>query len=245
MKHSIKVLIIDDERYSREELRHLLKEYDFLEVIGEADTGENGIMKILQLQPDVIFLDIEMPKMNGIEVARAVKECKHIPLIVFATAYPNFAVEAFRHEAIDYLLKPFDDVQLRETISRIQRSLGTLTIGNQPNTSPPSKLAVEGDDEILYLQPTNILYVYRDERYTKIVTKEHLYETKTALKDLEMRLKEHSFFRIHKSYLVNLTYVTRLTPWFNGAFQLELQGKKELLSVSRNYVKELRTRLEL
>ncbi|MFZ3591144.1 LytR/AlgR family response regulator transcription factor [Bacillus sp. DJP31] len=240
----IKVLIIDDERYSREEIIHLLKEYEFIEVVGEADSGESGVMKTLQLQPDVLFLDIEMPKMNGIEVAKAIKECKHVPLIVFATAYPDFAVEAFRQEAIDYLLKPFDDNQLRDTITRIKRKLLPHD-NNQINTLHPNKLAVEGDDEILYLHPANILYIYRDERYTKIVTKDNTYDTKTPLKDLETRLKDFSFFRIHKGYLVNLDYVVRLTPWFNGAYQLEIKDIKELLSVSRNYVKGLRARLEL
>lgn len=107
------------------------------------------------------------------------------------------------------------------------------------------KLAVEEDGEIHYVLPETILYIYRDEKLSKMITKDKVYEMRMTLKELESRLKPFSFFRIHKSYLVNLNYVNRLTPWFNGAYQLELQGVTELLSVSRNYVKDLRQRLEL
>ncbi|WP_082232747.1 LytR/AlgR family response regulator transcription factor [Halobacillus massiliensis] len=238
---SIKALIVDDERFSREELIFLLKAYDSIDIAGEADSGETAIMKAIQLQPDVIFLDVEMPKMNGMEVAKSLQELKKVPAIVFATAYPDFAVEAFRHEAVDYLLKPFDEEQLGDAITRLEKKLQPA----EETASRPSRLAIEGDDEIHYLNPADILYVYREERLTKIVEKDHVYGTKSTLKEVEERLKAFSFFRIHKSYLVNLDYVDRLTPWFNGAYQLELRGLKDKLSVSRNYVKGLRKQLEL
>jgi two-component system response regulator LytT len=243
MKHSIRTLIVDDERYSRVELKHLLNEYEYIDIVGEVDSGETAVMKALQLQPDVVFLDIEMPKTNGLQVATSLKELKKVPLLVFATAYPNFAVDAFRHEAVDYLVKPFDEDQLKDTITRLEKLLFTKTT---PERNPsPSKLSIEGNEEIIYIDPKDILYVYRDERVTRVVLNETEYETKTALKDFEARLKNFSFFRIHKSYLVNLEHVVRLIPWFNGAYQLEIRGKKEHLSVSRNYVKKLRSHLEL
>lgn len=107
------------------------------------------------------------------------------------------------------------------------------------------KLAVEAGGEIDYILPQDILYMYRDEKVTKIITRTDNYEIRTTLKELESRLVPFSFFRIHKGYLVNLIYVSRLTPWFNGAYRLELEGLDEKLSVSRNYVKNLRERLEL
>jgi two-component system response regulator LytT len=244
MKNSIKALVVDDERFSREELIYLLKPYPSIEIIGEAESGDAAIMKAIQLQPDVMFLDVEMPKMNGMEVAKSVQELKKVPAIVFATAYPDFAVEAFRHEAVDYLLKPYDEEQLGDAIARLEKKLKPKAPEPSSKTRP-SKLAVEGDEEIHYLDPSHIIYVYREDRVTKIVEKNHEYETKWALKEIEDRLKEFSFFRIHKSYLVNLDYVDRLTPWFNGAYQLELRGKEDKLSVSRNYVKDLRKQLEL
>jgi two-component system, LytTR family, response regulator LytT len=243
MDRMIRTLIVDDELYSRDELKHLLQSFPSIQVVGEAESGESAVMKALQLHPDVVFLDVEMPKMNGMEAAKALMELKKTPLIVFATAYPQFAAEAFRYEAVDYLLKPYDENQLKETVQRVEKNF--LMPAEQEAVKQTGKLAVEGDGEIFYLDPNDILYISREEKYSKIVTKTKEYETKIPLKDLETRLTAYSFFRIHKSYIVNLDYVTRLTPWFNGAYQLEIQGREEMLSVSRNYVKSLRTQLEL
>ncbi|MCA1023893.1 LytR/AlgR family response regulator transcription factor [Halobacillus litoralis] len=239
----IRVLIVDDERFSREELSFLLQPFDRMKVVGEAASGDEAIVAALKYQPDVMFLDVEMPRMDGLAVAAAIKDLKKVPEIVFATAYPDFAVEAFRHQALDYLLKPFDEDQLAETIKRIEKKL-QLQEDHHPVTVP-SKFAVEVDDTIEYLNPSDILYVYREDRATKIVGRTAVYETNDPLKDVEERLQPFSFFRIHKSYLVNLDYIYRLTPWFNGAWQLELRGAEEKLSVSRNYVKDLRRKLEL
>lgn len=240
---TIRTLIVDDERYAREELTYLLEQFPDVKLVGEAESGEVAILKALQLQPDVIFLDIEMPKMNGLEAAKALVELKKVPLIVFATAYPEFAAEAFRINAVDYLLKPYDEEQLKQTIDRIEKRLYPTTSANHSETI--GKLAVEADGEITYILPQSILYIYRDEKVTKIITSTKGYEIRTTLKELESRLEPFSFFRIHKSTLVNLRYVSRLSPWFNGAYQLELEGVEDQLSVSRNYVKDLRQRLEL
>lgn len=240
---TIRTLIVDDERYAREELTYLLEQFPDVKLVGEAESGEVAILKALQLQPDVIFLDIEMPKMNGLEAAKALVELKKVPLIVFATAYPEFAAEAFRINAVDYLLKPYDEEQLKQTIVRIEKRLYPTTSTNHSETI--GKLAVEADGEITYILPQSILYIYRDEKVTKIITSTQDYEIRTTLKELEIRLEPFSFFRIHKSTLVNLRYVSRLSPWFNGAYQLELDGVEGQLSVSRNYVKDLRQRLEL
>ena len=239
----IRTLIVDDERYAREELIYLMGNFTGIQVVGEAENGESAILQALQLQPEVVFLDVEMPKMNGMEVAKSLMEFKKVPIIVFATAYPQFAAEAFRINAIDYLLKPYDQEQLKQTIGRIERevyqSIPTET------ASTLGKLAVEADGEIDYIHLKDILYMYREEKETKIVTSSREYEVKVSLKELESRLVPFFFFRIHRGYLVNLNYVTRLTPWFNGAYQLELEGRKEKLSVSRNYAKQLQHRLEL
>lgn len=239
----IRTLIVDDERYAREELIYLMGNFTGIQVVGEAENGESAILQALQLQPEVVFLDVEMPKMNGMEVAKSLMEFKKVPIIVFATAYPQFAAEAFRINAIDYLLKPYDQEQLKQTIGRIERevyqSIPTET------ASTLGKLAVEADGEIDYIHLKDILYMYREEKATKIVTSSREYEVKVSLKELESRLVPFFFFRIHRGYLVNLNYVTRLTPWFNGAYQLELEGRKEKLSVSRNYAKQLQHRLEL
>lgn len=243
METSIRTLIVDDEPYSRDELKHLLGAFPSIKIVGEAESGESAIMSALQLHPEVVFMDVEMPKMNGMKAAKALLELKKAPMVVFTTAYPQFAVEAFRYDAIDYLLKPYDEEQLQETITRIEKKF-TTPVEQDPGRTP-GKLPIERDGEIIYLEPREILYIVRDDKVTKLITKSSEFDTKTPLKDLEGRLMGFGFFRIHKSFLVNLEYINRLSPWFNGAYQLEIEGRKELLSVSRNYVKALRSRLEI
>ncbi|MBO1001467.1 LytR/AlgR family response regulator transcription factor [Pseudogracilibacillus auburnensis] len=240
---TFKVLVVDDERFAREELIFLLENFPESKVIAEAERGEAAILKAIQLQPDVVFLDIEMPKMDGIEVAKSLLELKKSPLIVFATAYPQFAAEAFRINAVDYLLKPYDIDQLTQAMERIRNIM--FPVKSAPNSTPLGKLAVEKDGEIDYVFISDILYLSPDGKTTMIKTRKNEYVVKSSLKELENRLIPFSFFRIHRSFLVNLTYVTRLTPWFNGAYQLELEGEGDKLPVSRNYVKDLRERLEL
>ncbi|PID23079.1 DNA-binding response regulator [Sporosarcina sp. P3] len=242
MTEMIRALVVDDERYAREEMIYLLEQFERVKIVGEADSGELAIVKAMQLQPDVVFLDIEMPKVDGMEVARTLGSLKKVPLIVFATAYPQFAVEAFRVHAIDYLLKPYDEEQLQQTIARVEQ----LLLQPKTDASPKriDRLPVEMDGEIYYIPIGDILYVHREENWTKIVTPTRDYETRMTLKELENKLTHSSFFRIHKSILVNLVHVSSLTPWFNGAYQLEVDQRPEKLSVSRNYVKELRQRLE-
>jgi len=240
---SIRVMIVDDERYAREELRYLLEEFPMIHIVGEVDSGERAVIEALRLKPDVVFLDVEMPKMSGIDVAKSLKEVKKIPLIVFATAFPQFAAEAFRINAIDYLLKPYDSEEIKQAVKRIHKQL--FPEANQEVTNRLGKIAVEKDGEIDYVAIENILYMYPEGKQSKIITKTNEFLIKSSLKELEQRLKPHSFFRVHRSYLVNLIYVARLTPWFNGAYHIELEGVKEQLPVSRNYVKELRERLEM
>ncbi|GGB62466.1 response regulator [Virgibacillus dakarensis] len=238
----IQVLIVDDERYARDELKHLLSNFASIQVVGEADSGSDAVLKALQLQPDVVFLDVEMPKINGMEAAKSLRKLKKVPFIIFATAYPEFAAEAFRLEALDYLLKPYDEDQLKQTVQRIENK---FLHSQESGDTKFGKLAIESEGEIHYLFPKEILYIYHENKFSKIVTKKDAFQVKITLKELESRLAPYSFFRIHKSYLVNLNYVSRLTPWFNGAYLLELDDSDEKLSVSRNYVKTLRKRLEL
>lgn len=239
----IRTLIVDDEPYSRAELKHLLSSYPFIRVVGEADSGETAIIKAIQQQVEVVFLDVEMPKMNGMKTAKALMELNKSPFVVFATAYPQFAVEAFRYDALDYILKPYDEEHLAETLSRIEKKLSASK--EQTHGKSAGKIAIDTDGEIFYIDPRDILYLVRNEKSTKLITKGGDFETKSPLKDFEARLVSYDFFRIHKSFLVNLEYVMKLTPWFNGAYQLQIEGNDELLPVSRNYAKSLRSRLEI
>lgn len=232
-----------DEPHSRSELIYLLEEHSQIEVAGEADSGQKGLELVLQKEPDVIFLDIEMSQMNGMEVAEHLKKVKKRPLLIFATAYPDYAAKAFRMEATDYLLKPFDEEQLEETIKRIEKILLSDTMPE--NARKKGKLAVEGQNRIVYLAPDTIDYLYREGRETLIHSQGQKYSTKATLKEVSEKLQGWPFFRIHKSYIVNLQAVEELIPWVNGAYQLKIKGYQEELPVSRNFVKALREELEL
>ncbi len=238
----MKVAIIDDEPYSREEMKHLLSGYSWVDVVGEASSAEKGLELILTNEPDVLFLDIEMPGMSGVDLAEALQKMKRKPEIVFATAYPDYALKAFRVEAVDYLLKPFEEAQLAQTMERLKN---VLKVEDKVQTPSIGKLAVQDEDKIVFISPKEIQYIYREERETFICTGKKKYTCRLPIKDLEMKLSTYPFFRVHKSYLVQLPYVEELIPWGSGVYQLKVHGADEAIPVSRNYVKELRERLEL
>ncbi|MBU5267044.1 LytR/AlgR family response regulator transcription factor [Virgibacillus proomii] len=242
MQAVIRTIVVDDEKLNREELIYLLGSHPSIQVIGEANSGEACIMEAMKKKPDLVFLDVEMPGMNGMEAAESLMELKIRPLLVFATAYSQFAVQAFRFEAVDYLLKPYDENQLAQTIMRIEK----IVYGEvKKEQETANKLGIENEDGVIYLEPNDILYIQSEEKQVKIMTVSKTFFTKKTLKDLESKLIPFGFFRIHKSYLINLNHVSQITPWFNGAYNLKIQGNEELLPVSRNYVKGLRERLEL
>lgn len=243
MNQTIKTLVVDDEKYSREELKYLLKSYPSIQIVGEAATGKEALTKIMTVEPDLLLLDIEMPEMNGTELAALLKQMKSPPFIVFTTAYSEYAVEAFQVQAVGYLLKPIDETQLAETIAYVSESLFAKSGASMEVQT--GKLAVGVDESITYLNPADILFVSIENHITTIVSNTNIFKSRMTLKEMETRLAAHSFFRVHKSYLVNTTAIIEMNPWFNGAFQLTLQGTDVQIPVSRNYVKALRANIEL
>ena len=239
MNQTIKTLVADDEKYSREELKYLLEAHPAIQIAGEASTGREALAKVIADEPDLLLLDIEMPEMNGTELAAVLKKMKNPPLIIFTTAYTEYAVEAFKVQAADYLLKPVDEAELSEAIAHVSELL------DFKRERTRGKLAVGGDESITYLNPAEVLFVSRESNTTAVVSSKGVFSSRKTLKELESRLLPHSFFRVHKSYLVNTEVITEMTPWFNGAFQLTLEGTDVQIPVSRNYVKALRAHIEL
>ncbi|TCS84576.1 LytR/AlgR family response regulator transcription factor [Tepidibacillus fermentans] len=257
---TIKVLIADDEILARDELTYLLNEYEEIEIIGEAKDGKEAYEKIVEQKPDVVFLDIYMPEMNGLAVAKKVMEEDINTLIVFSTAYNEHAIKAFEMNAVDYLLKPFDEERLASTIERIKKRLekpnhekikeliyqmmGEDKLKEEKKNI--SKLAIQTDERVILLDPREIVYAYREGRGVRIKTMKDTYVTKFTLQVLEDKLKKYSFFRTHRSYLVNLDYIEELVPWFNGAYNLTMKDNEQSkVPVSRQYVKMLKDILGL
>lgn len=255
----IKVMLAEDERLAREELEFLLGGYDDLILCASVTNGKELLEKYKDYSPDVIFLDIQMPELEGMQVAQQLKSTETSPLIVFTTAYDQYAVEAFGLNAIDYLLKPFDEDRLKEAVNRVRKEMLNNKQSKVRHTQPKeidtlfierfnkiSKLLLDDGERLSVIDPQAIYYVMREERVVRIFTLDKDYQTKLTLQELEEKLSPFHFFRSHRSYLVNLHYVEEILPWFNGAYNLILKDKpKTKIPVSRSSAKELLQKLQM
>ena len=245
----INVMVAEDEYLAREELLYLLGKEKDITLLPSAETGEQLVELYYEHRPDVIFLDIEMPGITGVEAARQImSSTKDTPLFVFTTAYDAYAVDAFEVEAVDYLLKPFDQVRMQQTLERVrQRKLdkhqevnANVTEGGQPKATAGNKLLVDDGEKMIVLSPEAIYYAVPSQRMLEIHTEHDVIESKMTLQELEKKLVGRSFFRTHRSYLVNLNHILEITPWFNGAYNITLKDKeKTTIPVSRSARKAL------
>ena len=244
------VLIVDDEAPARDELQFLLEQIPEIKVVGVARNGREALQKIIELKPQVVFLDIQMPDMTGLavckELSRQLKP-QEMPVVVFATAYDQHALEAFEVNAVDYVLKPFGEERLQATMERVKRMLRNpesqnlnriLSLLEKPKKT---KLPIEENERILLLDADEIVFCSINGRHVTITTKDRQYSTGFNLCDLGKKL---GFLRTHKSYLVNPEMVKEIIPWFNGTYNLLMQDNKaSTIPVSRTYIKEVREKL--
>lgn len=227
----LKAIIVDDELPARDELKFLLSKLPAISVIGEADNGPEAIGLAAQHCPDVVFLDIQMRGMNGLDTALAIRTAAPQALIVFATAYDEYAIKAFEIGAVDYLLKPFESERVALTVHRLEnyhpeeyqaaaaRIDKTLPlIANQP----VHKLAVEKNGKIVLIDYNDIIYVTTQIGIVSVVTETGEYTYSGTLSELQERLCNTTIFRVHRSYLVHLEKVKEIIPWFKGTYWLKL-----------------------
>ncbi|HET7578623.1 MAG TPA: LytTR family DNA-binding domain-containing protein [Bacillales bacterium] len=235
----MKVLVAEDERLVREELAYLLQQEEDVILCPSAENGRQLLDFCSRYDPDVVFLDIHMPSLSGIEAVRKLKsESSRLPLFVFITAFEEHAVEAFELEAVDYLLKPYDDARFQQALERIRKRFLRLDVRGE--TSRASKLLVEDKEKTIVIDPESIYYAARVDRFIEIHTSKEVVQSKMTLQELEDKLGGYSFFRPHRSYLVNLEYIGEILPWFNGAYNLMLaDGEKTKIPVSRSSAKPL------
>ncbi|WP_277673694.1 LytR/AlgR family response regulator transcription factor [Piscibacillus halophilus] len=236
---SINVLIAEDERLAREELIYLLEQEHDVVLCQSAENGEQLLSYYKEHLPDVMFLDIHMPGINGVEVAEIIREetPSKQPLIVFTTAYDHYAVQAFKLHAIDYLLKPFDQERFDMTMQRVR---GALQDRLSKSKHRIDKLIISTDEKMVVLNPDDIGYVEKIDRILKIHTlTNEVIKTKMTLKELEEKLSAYPFYRPHRSYLVNLNAIEEITPWFNGAYNIVIRDSlKSQIPVSRTAAKD-------
>jgi two-component system LytT family response regulator len=241
----IRAIIVDDEPLGRERIRTLLREDADVDVVGEAADGRQAIAAVERLRPDLLFLDVQMPEMDGFAVLDAIAD-KHMPAIIFVTAYDRYAVQAFEVHALDYLLKAFDRERFESAVARakeeIRRSregilnerLLTLLEDLESRKQQATRLVIKASGRIFFLPVEEIDWVEAADNYVRIhaAGKEHL--MRETLQSLEGRLDPAMFLRVHRSTIVNIDRIRELQPMFHGDYALRLCDGTEL-TLSRNY----------
>jgi two-component system, LytTR family, response regulator LytT len=242
----MKILIVEDEQHSCEELEYQLAQ---LEPNARIHTAANALLGWAQLEAadhehafDLIFLDIQMPGMNGLELAARIARLTSPPRIVFATANPEHAITAFDLEGIDYLLKPYRTARLAQTLDRVRKWM--LEPKSSAQTIHLRKIwAARGEVGVL-LSPNEILYCQADgDTVIARTTNHETLRLRFSLQDLELKFQNESFARVHKSFLVNLEHVRQVEPYFSGSYRLLLSDERSRVPLSRGYAKALRKRV--
>ena len=249
----IKVLVADDEPLARERLASLLSQEADIEMVGQARDGEEAITAIHDDTPDLVFLDVQMPQMNGFDVIEAVGTDK-MPLVIFVTAYDQHALKAFQVRALDYLLKPFDRERFRDALSRARKQLDRDENGDlgrrllalvkdlrrdQPKSD---RLVVKSGGRLFFLRADEIDWVEAAGNYVRLHVGPASHLLRETMNAIEGRLDPEKFFRIHRSRIVNMERIQELQPWLNGEYAVLLRTGTRL-TLSRGYREKLQDRL--
>lgn len=242
----IRVLVVDDEPAARRKVVRFLKEHDDVEFAGEASTGRDALERIAAERPDLIFLDIHMPDMDGFEVVDALAACEHVPAVVFATAHDEYAVRAFEVSAVDYLLKPFDRERFDRALERARKSVSepaaqaqllTLLDAMRPPGQYPRRILVPSEGRSVFVAVAEIIRFEAERNNVVIHTQRGTFMMRSTLESLEQKLDPQQFARVHRSHLVNLDAVREIHPWFHGDYKLSLHDGSELMWSRRYAVK--------
>ncbi len=251
---NFKVLIVDDERLSRRRVRRLLSLEPDCEVTGECANGMEAVSSLRQSRPDIVFLDVQMPEMDGFEVARAMAETK--PLVIFTSAYDEYALRAFEVQAFDYLLKPFDGRRFRESLHRARtrvecdrsgqdrRALTTPEAAPLPVRVAPDRIAVRNNGRVVFVKLADIDWIEAADNYVCLHCGKETHVVRETMNELEARLDPAQFLRVHRSSIVNLDRVRELQPWFRGDYRIVLRDGTEL-TLTKNHREKLESRLLL
>lgn len=243
----LKALIVDDEYPARQELRYVLSKIDNVEVVGEATNAQEALTLIKALDYSILFLDIAMPGMNGLELGAAIQELPQPPHVIYVTAYDEYAVKAFDVNAVDYILKPIDEKRLRKAINkvlRLTREGGEGGPGREAGAGPTiriDRLPAEKGGKTVLVNEGDIIYVFTEGDAVFLKTFADRFLAHFTLKELEARLNPNVFFRTHRCFIVNLHKVKEIIPFFNGTYSLVVEDKERSeVPLSRAQAKKLR-----
>jgi two-component system, LytTR family, response regulator len=241
-----KVLIIDDEEAARILIRQYLEDYDQLEIVGECSDGLVAVNSIDRLEPDLVFLDVQMPGLSGFQVIRQVV---HIPQVVFTTAFDQYALKAFDSNAVDYLLKPYTKERFDQALAKVLMRNSTLSVQATsltetifpPNTAASNyyeRILLESGTKMISLSIHDIIYLEAEKDYTRVHTTSKNYLSNFGISTLEQRLNPAVFTRIHRSFIVNIHYIKEVYKQNNDTY---LVLKNEMtLKVSKGYVENIK-----
>lgn len=230
----MKAIIIDDERLARQELRNLLAVHKEIEVVAECANAEQAKEKIAEINPDVIFLDIQMPGKTGLEL---LEDISVLPEVVFVTAYDEYAIRAFEINALDYLLKPVQPQRLAETIKKLlNKEVGEKKENNAP-LFENDQVFVKDGEKCWFVSLQNVRLFESEGNYVRVYFDTFRPLILRSLNSLETRLPEKSFFRASRKHIINLKWVDTIETWFNGGLMVKLKGGQEVEISRRQAVK--------
>lgn len=235
---TIRALIVDDEQPARRTVRRLLGEHPYIEIVGECADGASAVTTILEQQPDLVFLDVQMPEMSGFDVIRSVG-VDRMPATVFVTAYDEYAVSAFDANAVDYLLKPISRQRFARALARAHHDLAAqfsveklraLLAGLQSDAAGDylERIPVAEDGRILFVDTDDVAWIGASGNYAELHAGGRTYEVRQTLTTLEEKLDPRHFARIHRSTIVNVRQVKEVQPWFHGHHVVILQTGERL-----------------
>jgi two-component system LytT family response regulator len=244
----MRALVIDDERLARKELINLLNQLETVEVVGEAVNVEDAKEKIDQLQPDVIFLDIQMPEKTGFDL---LEELDQLPHVIFTTAYDEYALKAFQVNALDYLLKPIEPKRLEDAVLKLQGKMDGISkregqegLGSQKKLTLEDQVFVKDGDRCWFVRLSNVRLFESDGNYIKVYFDNFKPMIHKSLNALDERLDEKSFFRASRKHIINLGWVEAIEPWFNGGLVVTLKGG-DRIEVSRRQAARFKEMMSL
>jgi len=257
----INTIIVDDEKPAREELAFLLKAFPEISLIGQGKNGLEAVNLIKEHNPDLVFLDVQMPGLDGFGVLQKLVERKlRVPHVVFATAFDHYAVQAFDVNAVDYVLKPFDKARLSKAITKAKREIEAHTspterleqlvsqlFAPKQSSNQPSKILIRSQQRMLLVDAEDLIFASIEGGLISVTAKDlegsSNYRT---LEELHATLDSDSFWRPHRSYLVNIHHIREVVPWFKSSFMLKMNDKKSSeIPVSRQQTKRLRELFKL
>jgi two-component system response regulator LytT len=254
----ISTLIVDDEKPARDELAFLLKSFPEVHLVGQGKNGVEALALIKEHAPDLVFLDVQMPGLNGFGVIKRLMDRKgKLPHIIFATAFDNYAVQAFEVNAVDYVLKPFDKARLARAIQRAKKALEadaspterleTLVTQMSGAKTPPVKLLVKTQQRLFLVDADDVMFASIEDGTITVVAREvegtSNYRT---IEELQTSLDSDVFWRAHRSYLVNINHIKEVVPWFKSSYMLKMADKRASeVPVSRAQTRRLRELLKM